>query len=113
MSLLTLGRVLALVLGLELAGVAHLADDLVSVVVSGVVPHDEQCPADRPCDDCPPGCPNCHCQNGLPSLVPRLGSPMVLTLPVVAIVAFEAGARGPLGPELSSLFRPPRAELPV
>jgi hypothetical protein len=111
--LLTLGRVLALVLGVQLSGVAHVAADVVSVVVSGRDEHAEHCPADGPCNDCPQGCPNCHCQNGVRAVAPQLTAPVVLTLPTVALATLETNAQVPLGPVLPSLFRPPRTGLTV
>ena len=113
LSLLTLGRVLALVLGVQLSGVAHVAADVASIAVSGRDEHGEQCPADGPCNDCPPGCPNCHCQNGLRAVAPQPTAPVVLTLSTVTLVRLEAKAQFPLGPVLPSLFRPPRTGLAV
>jgi hypothetical protein len=103
-------RVLAFALGVQLSGGAHAASEVLSLVVSGMVEHDEQCPADGACDDCPPGCPSCHCQNHLPSVPPELASALLRErLPSTPIAALEVEAQVPLGPELPAVFRPPRA----
>jgi hypothetical protein len=106
--LLALIRVLALVLGVQLSGVAHFATELVEAVVSADV-HHETCPADGPCDDCPPGCPQCHCSNVLRSVAVAASTPVVSTLETEGdgILAFSQGK--PPTPELPLPFRPPRA----
>jgi len=113
LSLLVLARVLALVLGVQLSGAAHIAADVVSLVQSGVVEHDDECPVDGACDDCPPGCPRCHCQNHLPVVVPEAVSLQVETQARPAVATLDVEAQVLLGPELPSVFRPPRASDPV
>jgi hypothetical protein len=106
-TLLALLRVLAVVLGLQLSGVGHFATELVESVVSEEV-HHESCPADGPCDDCPPGCPQCHCANGLRSVVPDASSPAVTVLESSDDVAALASEKPP-SPDLPLPFRPPRS----
>jgi hypothetical protein len=62
--------------------------------------------------DCPPGCPTCHHANGgvgAPSS-PPLGS-LVAVAPLLApeTSAPPYAASLPQGPELPSIFRPPRS----
>ena len=105
-TLLTLLRVLAVVLGLQLSGVGHFATELVESIVSEQV-HHESCPADGPCDDCPPGCPQCHCSNALRSVVPEAAAPVVTVLETSDDVAALTSEK-PLSPDLPLPFRPPR-----
>jgi len=111
-SLLTLVRVLALVLGVQLSGASHVAADVMSLV-TGTAQHDEQCPLNGPCDDCPSGCPNCHCPNALGSVAPLSGLPVVAALPSVVVATFWIENQAPSGPELPLPFRPPRTERSV
>jgi hypothetical protein len=101
-------RAFTLIFALQLGGVLHDASDLLSAIAAESDTEHEQCPADGPCDDCPPGCPNCHCGVlGSLSAAPRLA-----IAPPDALSArspsFEV-AEAPKGPELPGLFRPPRA----
>jgi hypothetical protein len=107
-SLLVVLRVLAVVLGLQVSGAAHFVEDAVALVTAGHTEHDEQCPADGPCDDCPPGCAQCHCSNALRSAVPSSHSALVPLLEVSKTAACGAVERPPLSPDLPSLFRPPQ-----
>jgi len=108
--LLVFTRVFALVLGLQFTGAAHLAVDVVSLVVDGHAEHEEQCPADRPCDDCPPGCPNCHCPNTLRSVPPESSTLSALPLAAPDRMTLRDDSTAPSGPDLPSLFRPPRIQ---
>jgi len=103
-------RVLALFLGLELSGAAHAASDLVACVVLQQQTHDDACPADgRPCDDCPPSCPNCHCSNAPVAMPPvALPAPQLFAesqSDAVRLTSTDAPAR----PDLPLPFRPPRS----
>jgi len=104
-TLLTLLRVLAVVLGLQLSGVGHFATELVEAVASEDV-HHETCPADGPCDDCPPGCPQCHCSNGLRSVAPDASGPVAGALETSDRVPAFTPEKPP-SPELPLPFRPP------
>lgn len=107
-TLLALIRVLAVVLGFQLSGAGHFATELVEAVVSAEV-HHESCPADGPCDDCPPGCPQCHCSNALRSVAPD-ASPAVASVLETSTDDVRAFTDDePPSPELPLPFRPPRA----
>jgi hypothetical protein len=104
-------RVLSLVLGVQLSGIAHVVEDVVSVVVAGHAEHDEQCPADGPCNDCPPGCPQCHCPNALRSVAPLASATVVLGLPASTALPLVGRAERPPSPVLPAPFRPPRTNV--
>ncbi|HEY3493234.1 MAG TPA: hypothetical protein VGK73_01055 [Polyangiaceae bacterium] len=107
-SVLLLLRLLAVVLGLQLGGIGHAAADLIESMSSSAEEH-EQCPADGACDDCPPGCPSCHCANRVPSVAAN-GQPLPFAVeppPLDAWLGLAAN-RAPPGPEPSSVYRPPR-----
>jgi hypothetical protein len=105
--LLLLLRVLAVVLGLQVSGIGSAGAEAVWLVSDEMAGAPERCPEDHPCDDCPPSCPNCHCSNGIVTVVP--------TLAMVGVTAFvgvkqrqeRIGAVAPLVPDPASLFRPP------
>lgn len=111
LRLVVLVRVLSLVLGLQLSGAAHLVEDAVSVVVAGHAEHDEQCPADGPCNDCPPGCPQCHCPNALRSVVPSAFATVVLGLSTSTAPLLVGREELPPSPVLPAPFRPPRTNV--
>jgi hypothetical protein len=103
-------RLATLIFSLQFSGLIHGVSDIACSLM-GVASEHEQCPVDRPCDECPLGCPNCHC----PAPV-RLGgwTPSV-------VVSTDSAARAqplqglyetqaPPGPDLPSIFRPPRSE---
>lgn len=102
-------RAVLVVFALQLSGAIHDISDFVEAV--GAVPdkaEHEQCPIDGPCNDCPPGCPNCHCAAALGSVAPA--APTVI-LPLVlasALPASLAETQAPRGPDLPGLFRPPK-----
>jgi hypothetical protein len=107
--LLGLARLLCVVLGLQLSGVAHVAEDALSFVVAGHAEHDEQCPADGPCNDCPPGCPQCHCPNALRSVAPQATTDLLPAFQVSTALALVGGEQAPPAPVLPAPFRPPQA----
>ncbi|MDB4991705.1 MAG: hypothetical protein JWN04_6883 [Myxococcaceae bacterium] len=104
-------RLLALLVSTELAGVAHAVLDVTATLTGSEHPGDD-------CDselghECPPGCTNCHCTHGA----------VAWTLPKIAALehlralypaTHQAGfvpldAMPPAGPDLTPLYRPPRA----
>jgi len=100
--------VVTVLFAMQFSGLIHGISDVVdAVAVREEGAEHEHCPPDRPCEDCPPGCPNCHC-GVLGSLVPD--SPLALRarLPVDSRPHRLEGTQAPAGPELPSLFRPPR-----
>lgn len=71
----------------------------------------ENCP-EEPCDDCPPGCPNCPCAPGLRSIVP------VAALSVLGAAELGTAWSCQTQRALSSLdpptiYRPPRSHRSV
>jgi hypothetical protein len=112
-SLLVTLRVLAVVLGLQLSGVSHFVEDAAAAIATGHAEHEDPCPADRPCEECPPGCPQCHCSNTMRSLVPPVGAPSLLLAETALSAAGDASSRAPLSPDLPGLFRPPQTALPA
>jgi hypothetical protein len=111
-TLLTLLRVLSLVLGVQLSGVAHFAAEVVEAAVAEQA-HHETCPPDGPCDDCPPGCPQCHCSNGLRSVPPDAASPVASVLETPGNGLSAPTREKPPTPDLPLPFRPPRVALAV
>jgi hypothetical protein len=103
-------RALLVVFSLQFSGVVHDTSDFVRAMsaASDQAEH-EQCPADGPCHDCPPGCPNCHCAAALGSLTPQLALAILPQLLGLALPASLYETQAPAGPELPGLFRPPRA----
>lgn len=104
-------RALLVAFALQFSGAIHdLSDFVDAVVVADDTEHEhEQCPVDGPCNDCPPGCPNCHCAAALGSVAPVA---LTATMPALlgsALPASLAGTQAPSGPDLPGLFRPPRA----
>jgi hypothetical protein len=100
-------RVFAVVLGLQVSGVGSAAAQAVHAIAGDKAATPEQCPSDRPCDDCPSSCPNCHCSNGILSLVPQ-----VAMAPMGAFVGMRQPrdrvvSNAPIVPEPAGLFRPP------
>lgn len=110
--LVALLRVLAVVLSVQLGGIADpLADAVSSLVCDTACHHDQESPLDGPCQDCPPGCPSCRCSNALTSIVPELTAPAIAALLLEQADSVSFTEQAPLVPDLSPLFRPPRREL--
>jgi hypothetical protein len=101
-------RVLAVLLGVQLGGIGHAAADALHETGIIVVEEHEECPLDRACDDCPPGCPQCHCSNRVPSVAPLDAFVLVSALPRADVTFAPTESRSPPRPELPSLYRPPR-----
>jgi hypothetical protein len=70
--------------------------------------HGAPCENDRPCDDCPTGCPNCHCPTALRSLAARPSFDVAPAQPAGDIGLIVRRRNAPSGPDLPSLYRPPR-----
>ena len=103
-------RALLVVFALQFSGAIHDISDFVETLTAAPdqVEH-EQCPVNGPCDDCPPGCPNCHCA-ALGSVAPAT-APAILPQQVLAsaLPASLGETQAPRGPDLPGLFRPPQA----
>ena len=107
-ALLLLVRLATVLLALQFSGGVHDLVDVAQAVTGASAEEHEQCPPDKPCDDCPPGCPNCHCA--------AMGTLVLLQAPAVPPLTLAeslprslVGAQAPTGPEPPALFRPPRA----
>jgi hypothetical protein len=110
LSLLALVRMFSLLLGLQLSGAPHFVEDVLVLVTAEHVEH-EQCPADGPCDDCPAGCPQCHCSNALRSVAASSADPIALGFDASLVAGHAPSEQAPIAPELPGLFRPPQADL--
>jgi hypothetical protein len=103
-------RALLVVFALQFSGAIHDISDFVELVAAApdTAGH-EQCPVDGPCNDCPPGCPNCHCAAALGSVVPSAPMAAMPALLASTLPASLAETQAPRGPDLPGLFRPPQA----
>lgn len=106
-------RVLAVVLTVQVSNVGHVAADLAGAAFGYTVEH-EDCTRDCPDDQCPPGCPNCHCSHGSGGAL----------LPVAMTLEIQSPNDGsswsprhamdrPPSPALSSVYRPPKTTYPL
>jgi hypothetical protein len=102
-------RVLAVLLGVQLGGIGHAAADALHETGIILVEEHEECPLDRACDDCPPGCPQCHCSNRVPSVAPLGTFVLASALPRADVTFAPTESGSPPRPELPSLYRPPRS----
>jgi hypothetical protein len=107
--LAAMARLMVVLFSMQFSGTLHDATDLADVVLCVDEPEHEQCPPDRPCDDCPPGCPNCHCAAAGGTLT--IAAPLTLQpQPLSSSLPLSLHpTQAPSGPELPSLFKPPRA----
>lgn len=101
-------RVLALLLGVQLGGIGHAAADALHETGVIQVEEHEECPLDRACDDCPPGCPQCHCSNRVPSVAPLPSVIVASAFPSADVTFVLTENAAPPRPVLPSLYRPPR-----
>jgi hypothetical protein len=101
-------RALTMLLALQFCGAIHDFTDAVRSVASADDAQHEKCPANGPCDDCPPGCPNCHCA-AVGSVVPETRVEVEPDLLVTALSLCLYDTRVVAGPDRPTLFRPPRA----
>jgi hypothetical protein len=103
-------RALLVIFALQLSGAIHDISDFVEVAAASPEKADhEQCPVDGPCNDCPPGCPNCHCAAALGSVAPSAPMAAMPALLASTLPASLAETQAPRGPDLPGLFRPPQA----
>lgn len=104
-------RLLALLVSTELSGAAHAVLD-VTASLTGAEHPDDDCDAEAG-HECPPGCTNCHCTHGAVAwATPRVAT--LAHLNEIQPALREAGfvprdAMPPAGPDLTPLYRPPRA----
>ena len=103
-----LARALVIAVTLQFSGIAHHLVDVVHAV-EGVVLHEAGigCPYEERGDDCPPGCPDCHCTHvlrALPASIPELTA--VCEAGIELALPYESV--GPPCEDAHGLFRPPR-----
>jgi len=101
-------RVLTVLLSLQFCGAIHDFSDAVRFVVSADDGQHEKCPPNGPCDDCPPGCPNCHCA-AVGSIVPDVQVELAPELLAESLPSCLYATQAVAGPDRPPLFRPPRA----
>ena len=100
---------LTLVVALQLSGLEHCLHDVWQALTTTAFVH-QACPDDETGNECPPGCPDCHCAHIAHAAVPTQACS-------VQRAADLSPALGPLplrdfappSPQLPALFRPPRA----
>jgi len=102
-------RAVIVVVAMQFSGIAHYAADAVHAV-EGVALHEGRisCPSDDRGEECPPGCPDCHCAHvvcALPSACPGVSAAMDPGVDV----GFAYQSLGPPSGAPRSLFRPPRS----
>lgn len=107
--LFLLVRMVVVLTALQLSGAVHAAVDLYSAFASAVV--DADCDEERAGNQCPAGCPNCHCVARTIVTPPRLiNVEALLTVRASERMAVTVNVLGCLqGPSQTSLYRPPRA----
>ena len=101
--------------------VAHALLVFLALQVSGVAPvllgdcctaDGDDCSGptdDKPCGDCPPGCPKCHCDQASFSVPPAVATNFLGVHPAMITVAWATPeAVGPRDASRSSVFRPPK-----
>jgi hypothetical protein len=95
-------RALVVAFALQISGLGHAVAD--AICCSGEEHESPDC-ADG--DDCPPGCPDCHCNHGASLVITdALGTAYAFAAPIDFAPA--AGVRA--SPEFScGVYRPPRA----
>jgi len=108
--LVCLFQLFALVASFQLSNVGHFASDVVQVLTVGHhhdVPDDDE---DDPGHECPPGCPNCHHVHPGGASLPQYAesTPSVAPIPRRSPERWLADDDVPPGPQLPSIYRPPR-----
>lgn len=99
-------RALVLLLVFSLSGVAGAFD-------VGQVADARECCSDCPDQggdqECPPGCPSCHCAHGSLALPKQVGDRFALRrAPVEPMMPRPVEATAPRAPMLPGVYRPPR-----
>lgn len=92
---------------LQLSGAVHHVLDLARVAAL-VDAEEDRCPHEQQGDDCPAGCPTCHCAHVAPAL-PTVPPPGLAALSFATeLAATPPDATGPPRSFRSSVYRPPR-----
>jgi len=102
-------RLFAVILTVQTSGAAHGAVDLIEAALGNTVDH-EDCSGEGTDDNCPPGCPNCHCSHGGATVIPHSSLALHVSHPPHDI-AWTQGhtTETPPAPLLSPVYRPPKA----
>ncbi len=104
---MVLTRLIAMLVALQMSSALHDVGDVLSAITGESSAHD--CDYSNETQECPAGCPNCHCSAQNNIVVPRItDSVALLDVPcdeLPTLVLFESV---PQAPFLSGLFRPPR-----
>ena len=100
-------RAVVVALALQMSGVLHFAVDLWLEGEAAAAHFGGQ--GDDDGEDCPPGCPTCHCVHASPALPIQMDAiaPELLPAFEVAWAPYESRTPPPLAPR--SVYRPPRA----
>jgi len=101
-------RTLAVCLALQMSGLPHFVLDL-WLHGEAATQHFSAC-SDGGDDDCPPGCPSCHCVHvspALPVVAETFGASRLLPAFEMAWAPYEARTPPSLAPP--GVYRPPRA----
>lgn len=104
---LLLLRAVAVCLSLQMSGFLHFATDL-WLDGEAAARHFSESEGDGD-DDCPPGCPTCHCVHASPVLPIPFEAPASKLLPAFEVTWAPYEARSPASPAPPSVYRPPRA----
>lgn len=100
-------RAIVVLLAVQLSGMGHAAADL--LFLGDDASEHGDCSSEEPGRDCPPGCPTCHHANGGVGALPRQQTFFAMPEPPRETVLFTpAEADAPRGPDLPSIFRPPK-----
>ncbi len=100
---------LALLALVQLTGLVHALSDVWQAVADPAHVHGE-CPDDDTGDECPPGCPDCHCAHMAHAAVPSSDWTVTRAADLKRQAEpIDLSDRTPPSPHLPALFRPPRA----
>ncbi len=106
-------RVFLVVVSFELSGAAAV----IAAVCEEAGDDDgccPDCPLEKDGNECPPGCPSCHCSHAGLSLPPVFAPAMASAgMPRIPTVPAPHEASVPRAPPLRSVYRPPRPLLTV
>jgi hypothetical protein len=103
-------RLVALLAGVQISGIANIADDL--LVATGLMSaRADDCSGDDHDAECPPGCPQCHCFHCGMSSLPVFAANDLPTPKAQQSAFWLMSDEAPRGPVLPSVYRPPRSGL--
>jgi len=109
MALLVI-RTLALLISVEVSGLAGFAAELVALNTDGAADCCSDGPLEKGGKECPPGCPNCHCSHGGLALPPAAATEFADAFdPAASVATGPTNANAPHAPILASVYRPPRS----